>query len=90
MNRRFTQPTNVDTLPQLADLVRHDGYRDYLSLLDQHSIKPGDVIVIPLIQGSQQVAREYTVLPDGKLNGGAFGKEKPNKFLQGAYWYFKQ
>ena len=90
MNRRLTQPTNVDTLPQLAGLVRHDGYRDYSSLLEQELIKPGDLIVIPLVQGSQPVARSYKVLPDGRLDGGIFGKEKSNKLLQGAYWYFRQ
>ena len=90
MKRRFTQPENVDTLPQLADLVRHEGYSDYRSLLDRQLIRHGDIVVIPLVQGSQPVARSYKVLPDGRLDGGIFGKEKSNKLLQGAYWYFRQ
>lgn len=77
----------MGSLPQLVGLVRHEGVRDYSSLLERHLINPGDHVFIPLIQGSQAVVRIYTLLKDGKLDSGIFGKENPKKILQGAYWY---
>lgn len=90
MNRRFTQPSSNEQLPQLAGLVKHNGFKDYESMLEQHVLRHGETIFIPMIHGSQAVVRSYRILDDERIDAGVWGRENPKKFLQGADWYYKR
>jgi len=83
-----TQP-GPDVLKELIGLEKHYGFKEYHAMVEQRTLKPGQIIMIPRFYNEEQHATVIRYIVEDKDTISP-PKRRARQTLQGLEWYVQK